>query len=95
MRRQFIDLAVPVTVSTGVAKDISHFAPDAEFSFTGTFVGVYHFEVMTYSGVWQQVGADIDTERDYLPVPNGAREARIRCSVYTSGTPVALVAGFE
>jgi len=95
MRRQFVSLPVPVTVSTGAARDITHFAPDAEFSLLGAFVGVYHFEVMTYAEQWQQVGGDIDTERDYLPVPNGARQARIRCSVYTSGTPVALVAGFE
>lgn len=95
MRRQSIALAVPVTVSTGAESDITLFGPGADFSFLGTFIGVYHFEVMTFAGTWHQVGADIDSERDFLPVPNGARQARIRCSVYTSGTPVAVVAGTE
>lgn len=83
---------VPVVASTnGAACDVSDIV-SMQFAITGVGTGTYQVQV-SYDGTnFVNLGSAF-TADGTLAVPDAVKQVRVRCTAYTSGTPVGAVAG--
>jgi hypothetical protein len=93
-------LEVPAEVATGAALEISQYTGQPNSGFVQLNDGVdgtYHIEASALAGiaaVWTQIGTDVTANMaDPRAIPSGYLFIRIRCSVYTSGTPLGAFVG--
>lgn len=90
--KKTVTVAVPASVSTGAAKDISDML-SCKCSISGTFTATYKILVSYDAGTsFVQTGSDV-TAASEVTIPDAAQQIKIQCSAYTSGTPVGAVGG--
>jgi len=82
-------IPVPVTVSAGAA--VSAGGSNKTVEVSGTFSATIQLQGrITSGGAWLQIGSDI-TAPGFYAVAQNVTELRFNTTVYTSGTPVAVL----
>ena len=93
MAKRFSAVPVPVTVSSGAARDVSDLT-SVNLSIASVGSATYHVEV-SYDGTsFVQDGANVTADAN-VSIPDAAMKVRVRASVYASGTPVGALAGIK
>lgn len=88
-------LAVPASVASGAAIDVAQLFKYSKWV-TVSSIGVATYKVEVSNDGTNFVQSGVDKTADFvLEVKEGAKYLRVRCSAYTSGTPVGSVYGIE
>jgi hypothetical protein len=86
-------LAVPLTAAAGAAVDVQDLV-SMRLSFAGTFDASYEIEVSYDKGTSFVLYGTLQVDAAFeSAIPDAATQVRIRCTEYTSGTPVCALAG--
>lgn len=91
MAKRSMTVAVPASVSTGAAVDVSDLT---SIKLSITAVGTATLKVLvSYDGTnFVQYGANVTADAD-VALPDATKMVKVQCSAYTSGTPVGGLAG--
>jgi len=95
-----LELVVPTEVASGDPVELARFCaqPNAGWvQIRGGVTGTYHIEgsmVHDKEDHWEQIGANVTGDMaSPIAIPAGWMFIRVRCSVYTSGTPYGFFVG--
>lgn len=92
MAKRSATVAVPTSVSTGLAQDVQDLV-SIQMSLASVGTATYQIQVSYDKGTsFAQHGSDVTASGEFS-IPDAATQVRVKCTAYTSGTPVGAMGG--
>jgi hypothetical protein len=92
-RPEIMTLSIPTAVGVGAAANVFRFR-DKTVQISGTFSATLQLEGSIDGNAFQAIGSSTSTTA-LISVPFAVQFLRVRVTAFTSGTPTAVVAGFD